>query len=83
MTSRTMVGEERGDLHVHFICRISPDHMLYHEVAAGMLVLPRIESQHRVLVDDDVVAFGDEAFDLSGSEGGGGHAVRFNECMKV
>ncbi len=78
-----MVGEKRGDLHVHFICRISPDHMLYYEVAAGMLVLPRIESQDRLLVDDDIITFGDEAFDLSRGESGGGHAVWFNECRKM
>lgn len=67
--------EERGDLHVHFICRISPDHMLYHEVAAGMLILPCIESQDRAVVDDNVVTLGNEAFDLSRGENGGGHAV--------
>ena len=63
-----------GYLHVDLVGSIPPDHMLYHEVSARMLIFPRIQPQHHLLLDDNTIASGNEALDFSaGEEVGSGH----------
>jgi len=57
-----------GHLHVQLVRRLSPHHVLDHEPAARVFVLPAIEPEYVVLRDDEGVAGGDEAFDLTAGE---------------
>lgn len=68
-----------GHLRVHFVRRISADHMLDGHVASGVEFDPGIQSEHFAVDNDDEFVLGNHAFDLTSRQdivpgpGGDGH----------
>ena len=65
---RYIVSRRERILHIDLCCCISSDHVLDHKTTAWMSIFPRVQPKHRILVDDDKIAGGDEAFDLIASK---------------
>lgn len=55
-------------LHAELVGCVSSHHVLNHQFAAGVTVLPCIEAEDVLVCDDDEVAGGDEGFDLDSRE---------------
>jgi hypothetical protein len=60
--------EGRLNKHAELVCSISADHVLDDQAATGVDLLPCVEAEDIILVDDKSVTVGDETLDLSAGE---------------